>query len=176
MSLDWNGYEPFDPGVWGPLHELSKKEARAAYDRLMAEKPQRIEALRGLLERNGIVLGESCADMQELNDWFRLEVEPDETGARLRPMWYSVVNDIALTLGDLMIRRSPNLKWVFFDRSKKEAAYQRHVIMGFTQVANPDFYVDIDAVVATDAHRIIAEKPVPEDSFCRILRYAESKA
>lgn len=177
MSVDWDGYEPFDPGIWGPLHELSRKDARAAYDRLMSEKPQRIEALKAVLERNGVISGESLADVQALNDWFRVEVEPDEANpARLRPIWYSVVNDIALFLGDLMIQRSPNLKWTFFDKRKKDAAFQRHVIIGFKEVANPDFYIDIDAAVASDAHRIIVGKPVPEDSFCRILRYAESKA
>ncbi len=27
--MDWNAYEPFDPGVRGPLHKLPKAEARA---------------------------------------------------------------------------------------------------------------------------------------------------
>lgn len=155
MSVDWDGYEPFDPGVWGPVQDLPRKDARAAYDRLMAERTQRVAALRSLLEANGVDVGGSWADVgvQALNDWFRREVETDKGDpTRLRSVWYSVVNDIGLALGDLMISRSPSLRWAFFDESKKDAAYQRHVIMGFTKVANPDFYVDVDAAVATDVH------------------------
>ena len=38
MSVDWADYVPFDPGVDRPLHEVSRREARAAFQRLMAFK------------------------------------------------------------------------------------------------------------------------------------------
>ncbi|MCA1696163.1 MAG: hypothetical protein LC749_16370 [Actinobacteria bacterium] len=42
-------------------------------------------------------------------------------------IWYSVVNDIGLYLGDMMISRSSRLQWVFFDKLKDDAAYQLKV-------------------------------------------------
>ncbi len=59
MSVSWDGYTPFDPGVDRPLDEVSRREARAAFDRLMAAKSQRIEELRQLLAANGLTLGTS---------------------------------------------------------------------------------------------------------------------
>src|SRR5690348_14110430 len=82
------------------------------------------------------------------HDWFRGEVEIEPGSGRLRKRWYAVVNDIGLFLGEVMVERSPILSWVFFTKGKKMSAYQRHVIMGFTKVENPD-YVDIDIGVAT---------------------------
>jgi len=177
VSVDWNGYEVFDPGAWGPLQELSADDAIAAYGRLMSAKPKRIALLRSLLQRNGIQLGSSASDVLDLEEWFWREIEADEDiSSRLRPVWYSVLNDIALALGDLMICQSPGLNWAFFDKVKSDASYQRHVIMGFTRVSNPDFYVDVDAAIAADAHRTLSGKQVPEDSFNRLLQYAHSKA
>lgn len=74
------------------------------------------------------------------------------------PESYSIVNDAALFLGDVMIERCPGLRWEFFTGGKKDAAYQHHVIMGFTRLPNPKFNVDIDRNVATYAHRIIASR------------------
>jgi hypothetical protein len=176
MSVDWGDYESFDPGVSVPLHELPKREAKAAFDRLMAAKDARIDALRGLLKRNGIELGTSDDALQDLNDWFRSEVEADPNNAgRLRPIWYSVVNDIALFLGDLIIERAPNIRWTFFDKGTKDVSFQRHVLTGFAKVKNPKYNVDIDRLVATYGHRIIAGEEVEEDDFWRWVKAAESK-
>lgn len=38
MSVTWGAYSPFDPGVTQPLHEVTKREARAAFKRLMEVK------------------------------------------------------------------------------------------------------------------------------------------
>jgi len=56
VSVDWDDYQPYHPGITRPLHELPRKEARAAYERMMASKGERIEALERLLRTNGIEL------------------------------------------------------------------------------------------------------------------------
>jgi hypothetical protein len=175
MSVIWDGYTPFDPGVDRPLDQLSRREARAAFDRLMAAKSQRIDELRQLLAANGLTL-DGDDGVQQLNDWFHREVESDPATGRLRNIWYAVVNDISLFLGDVMIKRSPNLSWVFFTKGKKMSAFQRHVIMGFTKVANPDYYIDIDIVVATYGVRVVREKEVDQRSFVNILADSAAKA
>jgi len=45
MTVFWGTYTPFDPGVSQSLHELSKREARAAFDRLIGAKAARIREL-----------------------------------------------------------------------------------------------------------------------------------
>ncbi len=157
MNINWNGYEIYDPGVSALRGTLPRTEARQAYERLMQAKPARIEMLRRLLGANGVELDSSDAAIQDLNDWFYANVEPDpDNPGRLLPDWYSVANDIALFLGDVMIQRHPNLHWEFFTWGKKNVAYQRHVIMGFS-TEDPKFKtnIDIGRSVATYGHRIV---------------------
>lgn len=176
MTVSWTGYTPFDPGVARPLHEVPKREALAAFDRLMIAKLTRIVELRTLLQTNGIALLPTDEGVQQLNDWFASEVEGDRESGRLVPRWYAVVNDVALFLGDLMIERSPGLRWAFFDQGARDVAFQRHVIMGFTRVANPKYNIDIDGLVATYGHRIVAGNEVDGCAFVSWLHAAQSKA
>jgi hypothetical protein len=176
MAISWGAYEAFDPGVSGPLHEQSRRDARAAFFRLMAAKADRIGELQRLLAANGVDLETSDSGLQALNDWFRLHVQGDETSHRLQPWWYAVVNDLALVLGDEMIARSAGLHWAVFDKGAKNAAYQRHVIMGFTNVPNPKYNCDIDLLLATYGHRIVAGSDVDVDAFVQWVRAAVSNA
>lgn len=177
MTDGWEAYPPFDPGVAQPLHEVSARDAKAAFARVMDARPERRAALAGLLRANGVELDSTDEGIQRLDDWFRTSVEGDGTGSgRLRPVWYSVVNDVALFLGDVMVERRPQLSWTFFDKGKKDAAFQRHVIMGFTKVANPRYNIDIDRLVATHGHQIVRGQAVNDDAFLQWVRAAESKA
>jgi hypothetical protein len=177
VSVVWDGYVPFDPGVSGPLQDVARREAREAFERLMSEKATRIQMLRSLLQTNGVVLEGSDEGVQELNDWFRENVEPSrlEPG-RLGNLWYAVVNDIALFLGDVMIERAQGLRWEFFTGGKKDASFQRHVIAGFSRVPNPKYNVDIDAAVATYGQRVVADQAVNEDAFLQWIENAVQKA
>lgn len=176
MTVVWGDYSPFDPGVSRPLHEVTRREARAAFDRLMSAKDDRITELRQLLRLNGIDLASTEGSLQQLNDWFRAEVEGDPATGRLRSIWYAVVNDLALYLGDVMIERSPNLEWVFFDKGAKNDAFQRHVIMGFSKVPNPKYNTDIDLLLATYGHRIIRGYDVEADAFVAWVTSAQADA
>lgn len=204
VNMTWDDYEIYHPGVSGPLNTLPRRDARRAYDMLMEARPERIGVLRRLLAANGVELAGTGAGIQDLNDWFRASVkgDPDNPG-RLLPDWYSVVNDVALFLGDVLIERCPGLHWEFFTWGKKNAAYQRHVIMGFSRVPNPKYNIDIDAAVAAYGHRIVASRgsaprygsvtvrgteididavtsqermEVENGAFCRWLKLAESQA
>lgn len=205
LTMTWDDYEIYHPGVFGPLNTLPRREARRAFDTLMEAKPGRIGTLRRLLRANGVELAGTDAGVQGLNDWFRVSVEagPDTPG-RLLPEWYSVVNDVALFLGEVMIEHCPGLRWEFYTWGKKNVAYQRHVIMGFSRVPNPKYNIDIDAGVAAYGHRIVASRgsvprygrvtvrgveididavstrperlKIENDAFCRWLALAESQA
>ena len=94
MSVNWGDYSPFDPGVVRPLHEVTRREARAAFRRLMDAKHERVSELRQLLDGNGVVLTSDDAGLQLANDWFRSEVEGVSETGRLRNLWYAVVNGL----------------------------------------------------------------------------------
>jgi hypothetical protein len=47
--MNWDGYEIYHPGVFGPLDTLPRAEARRAFKQLMQAKPGRIEMLGRLL-------------------------------------------------------------------------------------------------------------------------------
>jgi hypothetical protein len=175
-GIEWGGYSPYDPGVDRPLREVPRPVARAAFNRLMAAKAERIEELRSLLAANGVKLDDSDEGVQQLNDWFSAEVEPDRKSQRPRSIWYSVINDVSLFLGDTMIKRSPNLRWAFRDGGKRELSHQRHVIAGYTQVPNPKYYVDIDRVIATHGVRVIQQLEVDPRLFVLIIEESQEQA
>jgi hypothetical protein len=156
MGMDWDEYVLDDRGVRGRLAEQPRSVARQAFDRLMHEKPARVEVLRRLLRANGLELNGSDDGIQELNEWFvrSVEADPDHPG-RLAQEWYSVAHDVALFLGDVMIDRCPQLRWDLFTGGKKDAAYHRHIITGFTKVPNKKYNIDIAQQVVTYAHRVI---------------------
>ena len=108
--MDWGDYRPHDPGVDRPLHELPGKEARAAYERMMAAKDARIEALKRLLRANGVELDGSDESLQALQDWLRSDLEPDsnDPGAP-RAIWFGVIHDIGMYMGDLDHRSGAQL-------------------------------------------------------------------
>jgi hypothetical protein len=160
VTIDWSSYERYDPGLLAPLRALPRAEARKAYERRMQARPARMEMLRRLVKANGVELDGGDPAVQDLNDWFYAHVEPDpDNPGRLLPAWYSVVNDIALFLGDVMIERHPNLRWEFFTWGRKSVCYHQHVIMGFS-TEDPKFKtsIDLERRVATYGHRIVAQR------------------
>jgi hypothetical protein len=171
MSVDWDGYEPYVPPFYGLLNEMPRRQARQSFEHLMASRRDRFDNLKELLRVNGVEFGSDDASIQRLNDWFRENVEASATDpSRLRNLWYAVVNDVALYLGDVMIERSPGLWWEMFTRGAKNVSYQRPVLVGFTRVPNPNYNVDVDRLVAGYGHRIIAGHEVASDQFLKVLR------
>lgn len=160
MTTDWCEYELYDAGVSTPLRATPRAEARRAFGRFMETKSGRVEMLRRLVKANGVELGADDAAIQDLNDWFYANVEADpEQPGRLLPAWCSVVHDVAVFLGEVMIGRHPNLHWEFFTWGKINVAFQRPVIMGLGS-EDPKHHtnIDIERLVSTYAHRIVESK------------------
>lgn len=150
----WSGYSIYDPGLTGLPEEAPRREARAAYQRLMSERHGRISQLIELAQANGVPLDVDGNGLDELGEWFvnSVEEDPDRPG-RLRGRWYSVVNDIGLLLGELAIERSEGkLRWEFYIWGRRNTAYHRHVIMGF-DTPDTKYNVDLDFLVAAYGHR-----------------------
>jgi hypothetical protein len=150
----WASYEPVDVGPGPPQ---SRAAAKREFDLAMQQKAKRIGQIRGLLAANAVDPGSADRDVQAVNDWYRAEVEPDPMQpGQLTPRWYSVSADLGYFLGDLMIERHPQLRWELFVWGKKNVAYHRPVIMGFTQVAYPKYAVNPVSLVVTYGHRVVA--------------------
>lgn len=174
--MNWADYEIFDPGVNRPLSELPRREARAAYNLLMEARHERIAQLRNLVAADGVDLN-APDGVQQLNDWFVASVEPNPSvPGRLDNVWYSVVNDIGLFLGERAIDESGGkLHWEFFTAGKRDVSYQRHVIMGFA-VPNPKFNEDFDMAVGFYGHRVVRGESVEPDFFVKMLRIAADQS
>ncbi len=157
--MDWDGYEVRHPGVFTLLNTLPRAEARRAFSKVMEEKAARIEMLRCVLKAQGLDLASTDAGIQDLNDWFlaNVEADPDNPG-QLPPEWYSVVHDVALFLGEVIIERCPGLGWTLYTGGKKNVSYQHHVLVGFSKVPNPKYNLDLDRRVAAYGHQILATR------------------
>jgi hypothetical protein len=165
LTVDWAGYALFTPLYSGAPAELSWQEARAAFDHLLDARRERIGELEGLLARNGVPssYADGAPALQPVNDWLRLNIEPlPDRADELAPRWYSVLVDVALWLGEELIRRNPTLRWKMVDRPRRDASFQRAVLAGFRREPWPSYYVDIERLLSVYAHRLV--DPVDGDS------------
>lgn len=155
--MNWDNYELYDPGVWGPWRNLPRREARSAYNKLMKAKPGRIAMLKELLQASDVVLKPSDEGIQMLNDWYlaNIEADPERPGS-LSARWYSVTRDVALFLGDVVIARCPALRWQLYTGGKRAASYQQPVLTGFP--GWPSFDINPGWLVSSYGHRIIASR------------------
>ena len=143
----------------------------------MVAKADRIESLRELVQRNGVDLESVDDDIERLEEWLRREIVGDvAVPGNLQPIWYSVINDVALFLGEWIIERVPNIHWAFFDRGKRDASFQRPVLMGFSKVSNPAYNVDLDWLVGTFANRLAAGLDEPGGAFRSWIEAAKAQA
>jgi hypothetical protein len=151
MTANYDGYEIYDPGVHGLWRNLSRAAAKAAFRRLMEAKPARFMQLAGLFERDGNSLrppGQvTDEDLDRLQSWFLRNLHDDGNG-ELAPESYSVVSDLALYIGDVMISRARNLSWGMYTASKRSSSYQESVIVGFQAVENPNYMISPGFLVA----------------------------
>lgn len=174
MTVDWDDYTLDDSGVPRPLTDaLPAPEARAACERLLARKPERLRGLGRLLAANGVTLGTEDEQIQVADEWFRRELEPDAQRPRtLDERWWSVVRDLGLFLGDAMIERHPGLEWRYYDRPPKEGVgYRRLVIMGFP---DPRYYEYPELHVSGYAHGLLGTLRTRDPEwFLRVVNVAE---
>lgn len=73
-----------------------------------------------------------------------------EPSARL----FSICNDIAIYISELVIAQSRSVHWHFCIEGKRNVYYHRPVLIGFN-VANPRYVVDIDYALCTYTYRVL---------------------
>lgn len=165
--MDWDDYTLDDSGVRGPWDEPAPRaEARSAYNRLLANKDERVAFLGALVQANGFSLGDSDGDIQRLNDWFRANVEAGEH-RQVNAAWASVSRDVALFLGDVIVaRRNDGVDWRFFDKPPSITfGYHRPVLMGYPNQPDPAFSVYLEGIVWSHGNGMLGTLRVREADF-----------
>jgi hypothetical protein len=156
---------------------MPRVQARAEYDHLMAARAERRVALTGLLNDNGVVLSDDDAGVAALDVWFCSHVElSDEVEDRLQNLWYAVIVDMALFMGDLVISQAPSIHWEFFLRGKRNAAYQRPVLMGFTEIEYPSYNADLIFALSTYGLRMALGRGEGPGLFVKMMVSMRAKA
>jgi hypothetical protein len=177
VSVDWSDWEPFEGAPGKPLDEVDRGTAEQYFSDLMAARGRRKGELESLLVRNGVEIAADDAGLQRLNDWYRANVAPGPSDpTRLADRWFAVGLDIGLYLGDAIIARAPNLEWRMFTNGRRDASYQRPVLMGFRGVQNPKYNVDPERLVGTHGHRLVAREEEPPDYFVDLVHTATARA
>jgi hypothetical protein len=142
----------------------------------MSARAERRRQLEELLARNDTTIGTDDDGLQRLDDWYRRHVEADAGDpTRLYARWYAGGLDIGLYLGDAIIERAPAVEWRLFTGGRKNASFQRPVLMGFSGVPNPRYNVDPERLVGIHGHRLVAGLDEPSDYFVQAVRHAVLK-
>lgn len=168
-----NTYKLFDPKVDKPLHEVSRKEAKEAFDWFIECIPNRIKELSKLAKLDNLVLDFSDESIVELEDWFYVIVNSyrDDGYIEPTPEVFSLCNDIGVYLSESIISHSSAVHWECFVSDKKGLSYQRPVILGF-DVKNKNYHIDFDYLVCQYVFRILkgAEKEnIFQDMYTKAL-------
>lgn len=171
-DFSWSSYVAFQPGVSQPWHELSPGDARKVFAKVIAAREERVASLRQLLEANGRQLGISNDDIQDLEDWFRGHVvaDPDEP-SRPDARSLALAFDIGVFLGELMIRRRPELRWKLLTSPKRDVSFQRPVVSGFS---DPSMHIDPIWSASSFAFRLSNGSDDGKRVFLRMLWNAKA--
>ena len=154
-------YSIFDPKVDMPLHELPRKEARAAYDWFLSQRESRIQVLTQYSLESGICLKKN--GIEKLHNLLVAEVHKEGLREVPTARVYSLCNDIAIFISEMLIRNSASLKWKFYVAHERDVSYHRPVIVGFKVKSKR---VDIDFILCQYAHRL-SQGGEKEEGFLR---------
>lgn len=168
-------YNVFDPQVSRPLHELPRDEAKKAYDWFISSIPERITELRRLLQADGVELDFQERSLTLLHNWF-FDVAKEERAlgnVSPSPELFSVCNDVAVYISEMLRLTSNKLHWHFYAANSKAISYQRAVLKGFN-VKNRDYHVDFDYLICQYAFRIIKSGTKEDDLFLSMFQHAKT--
>lgn len=127
---DFRPYEPYISPQPLLMEHLPEKYGRAAFAHLMAMKSTRLFAVEALLRAQGIEPTATAVCWEDIGRWCGEHIEENrepalaELGfakgrfvaleAVFRPLWYSILIDLCLLLGEHVISRRPGCSWQFW--------------------------------------------------------------
>ncbi len=183
-SLQWGDYLPFDAQVAGALRDASREVAEAHLARLLAARASRHAALVALAADHGVALdGADDPAIAALGAWLQPALAAAGKPALDGPdawRWAGLCADVALWLGERIIAAANAdggaLRWALCTSHKKATGYQRPVLMGFRQVDDPHYYVDVAFMVASWADLAARGRAARPDFLATIARVSLADA
>jgi hypothetical protein len=189
-------YVLFDSGLRGHPGRATRQEAEDAHRQFVELRQDRLEQLQRLLAKDGVDIEFVPSALQAINDWFLRHIETrepteserrddervlqwrtDHAGARrLTAQTESLIVDIAIFLGELIIRAVPHLRWTLVTTPISDVSYQRTVISGFQNVRNKNYHIDLELAIAAYAHHATKEGEFERDRFVKMYEAALSRA
>jgi hypothetical protein len=186
VTVDWTDYCPFDAGIVEPLRSVPRDIAEDHFARLMNARSERHRQLASLVARNaGIEV--DAAGPGSLGAWLMASLHdagPEALTGAHAALWTGVVADVALWLGERVIRRAADLeqsgvlrpllgapgaagpvRWELLTAPKKATGYHRPVLVGFIRVPDPRYYVDVAHLVASWADLAARQRPNVRPDF-----------
>jgi hypothetical protein len=145
---NWDGYTPFER-IAGttPGSELSADEALARFEQITSSIDQRITELDKLTRAHGFELSTRPEQVDQLTSWLIASIEDDGCGP-FRPYWDSVLHDVAMFVGDALIKRIPYLYWTIPTKGTRRSTphYRETVVGGFKNLSfttTEDVFMDV---------------------------------
>lgn len=165
-----SAYTIFDPFVDKPLHELKRDDALKAFEWFMSQREIRLHELQSLLKDDSIELDFTEDSLNELDNWFVQKVRAEGPSGEPSSFVFSICNDIGIYVSETMIRARPKLHWHFYTANRKDIAYQRPVIMGFS-VSNKNYNIDCDYLLCQYAFRLLKGGENEDNMLTSIYEY-----
>ena len=85
---------------------------------LMQARPKRISMIVNLLKANGINVSANDQCWTAIGQWISANIEPNREpgkgGYLFRPIWYSLLLDLSVLLGEQIISLKPGNRWHFW--------------------------------------------------------------
>jgi hypothetical protein len=186
VTVVWTEYEPFDAAIVEPLRNVAREIADDHFRRLMDARATRHQHLAALVLRNAHIELDA-ASPEALGTWLMAALHDAGPAALVgvdAALWTGLVADVALWLGERIIRQAAELeraggvrpqvgalgapgpvRWEVLTAPKKATGYHRPVLVGFIRVPDPRYYVDVAHLVASWADLASRRRPQVRPDF-----------
>lgn len=134
-----NEYEIVEylPNMWSTL---SLRHAQAAFDAWMGERAARVAQLAWLAELP--LNDQSDGSLLALDGWLVDRAEPSPVNPAIPDaLWRSVARDVGIYIGNVIIARSPWLRWELRTTGPTVVDYREPVIRGFKNVSSDRYEI-----------------------------------
>jgi hypothetical protein len=127
-QFTYKGYDPYISPQPLLMKHLPAQYGRHAFQHLIQNKAERIHQIAQLLEQYKIHIEATQACWSGIGNWVLEQIEPNREPAhisehtdaaligelRLRPLWYSILTDLSLLLGEHLISLDDRFSWQFW--------------------------------------------------------------
>ncbi len=112
------GYDPYISSQPVMIEYLPTDYGRDAFLHMMQARARRVRMIVATLKDNGITVRASDDCWTAIGQWITATIEPNKEQSKnqalFRPLWYSLLLDLSILLGEQMISLKPGTCWYFW--------------------------------------------------------------